>query len=115
YAGFEGTIPKGNYGAGTVMIWDAGTYHAPGARTRAESERLIDEGLRKGRLSFILDGTKLHGEFSLVKLQKGKESEWLLIKKRDAFADSADVLAQERSVQSERTLDEIASAGHKRG
>ena len=86
YRRFEGTIPAGNYGAGTVMIWDQGTYQAPGVTDRDENEQLVEEGLQRGRLSFILHGSKLNGEFALVKLKQGKENEWLLIKKHDAFA-----------------------------
>src|SRR5271166_1740200 len=79
YRTFEGIIPKGNYGAGTVMVWDEGTYHAIGATSRAESERALADGLEKGSLKFVLEGQKLKGEFALVKPRK-EENQWLLIK-----------------------------------
>jgi bifunctional non-homologous end joining protein LigD len=109
YRTFEGIIPAGNYGAGTVMVWDEGTYHALGAAGRAETERALTEGLEKGSLKFVLEGQKLKGEFALVKLRKG-ENQWLLIKHRDDYARSEDVRAADRSAASGRTLDEIAAA-----
>src|SRR5438876_8895325 len=107
YRRFEGTIPAGNYGAGTVMIWDQGTYQAPGVTDRDENEQLVEEGLQRGRLSFILHGSKLNGEFALVKLKQGKENEWLLIKKHDAFATPLAPPDADTSAVSNRTLEEI--------
>ncbi|WP_035727561.1 DNA polymerase ligase N-terminal domain-containing protein, partial [Bradyrhizobium murdochi] len=79
YKDFEGTIPEGEYGAGTVEKWDAGTYAAEGAHNLAESERSMRAGLRRGRMSFVLNGSKLRGTYSLVRLKSPKQ--WLLIKK----------------------------------
>lgn len=76
YAHFEGTIPAGNYGAGTVEIWDEGTYIA--------DEKAMREGLKKGHLNFELKGKKLKGSFDLIKLKGDDEKAWLLIKKNDA-------------------------------
>src|SRR5438132_1877934 len=76
YGDFEGTIPAGNYGAGTVMIWDQGFYAASGARTRQESEEQMARDFERGRLRFILQGEKLQGEFVLVRLTRGKPNEW---------------------------------------
>lgn len=73
YRHFEGTIPKGNYGAGAVEIWDKGTFETP--------EITIDAGLKKGHLNFVLHGEKLQGTFNLVKLKDDKN--WLLIKGKD--------------------------------
>src|SRR6266704_3245357 len=70
YRTFEGTIPEGNYGAGTVIVWDEGTYCARQTPDRAESERLLRKGLATGHLSFVLNGQKLKGEFSLVRLKR---------------------------------------------
>src|SRR5512147_1214681 len=85
YKDFEGVIPEGNYGAGSVIIWDRGFYHHPAARNREEGEKLLREGLRKGDLKFVLEGEKLRGEFAAVKTGMGPKS-WLLIKKKDRYA-----------------------------
>src|SRR5438477_770037 len=77
YGRFEGIIPEGNYGAGTVMLWDEGTYHALGIEDREENERVLEKGLQQGRLTFVLQGTRLNGEFALVKFHKGEKNEWL--------------------------------------
>src|SRR5439155_23725657 len=105
---FEGVIPKGNYGAGSVVVWDQGTYEAAGAHSPDDSVALLRDGLARGRLSMVLHGQKLRGQFALVRLQRGKANEWLLLKKRDEFASLHDVTADERSVASGRTLAEVA-------
>src|SRR6202035_4074932 len=69
YRKFEGTIPEGEYGAGTVKIWDKGTYCAEGATTPQETERLMEKGLQAGRLNFMMEGKKLKGSFSLIQLK----------------------------------------------
>jgi bifunctional non-homologous end joining protein LigD len=104
YRNFEGTIPKGNYGAGEVIIWDEGTYHAPGIKDSHESEKLLRAGLQKGDLKFTLEGHKLNGEFSLVKIKADKDNSWLLIKKKDPWASTDDVTRDNRSVVSSATL-----------
>jgi bifunctional non-homologous end joining protein LigD len=91
YKDFEGVIPEGNYGAGKVYHWDSGTYHALGASNRKESEELSRDGLQKGHLTFILNGTVLKGEFALIKLKKASPKDWLLIKKNDEFAGDQDI------------------------
>src|SRR3977135_4300718 len=100
YRTFEGTIPEGNYGAGEVIVWDEGTYCARQTADREEGERLLREGLRKGHLSFVLNGHKLNGEFSLLRLKRGGENAWLLVKKRDDWASDTDVTSEDRSVSS---------------
>jgi bifunctional non-homologous end joining protein LigD len=107
YGSFEGVVPKGNYGAGVVMIWDRGTYHAAGPGKRGGDEESLRQGLEKGHLSFVLEGERLKGEFSLVRLRKAGENAWLLIKKRDAFAAEGGELSADTSVASGRTMDEI--------
>ncbi len=107
YGAFEGMIPKGNYGAGTVMVWDEGAYHSRQTSDRSESERVLREGLQKGHITFILQGKKLKGEFALVRLKRSGENNWLLLKKRDEFATEQDVAKFDRSVASNRTLEEI--------
>ena len=80
YGGFEGIIPEGGYGAGPVAIWDRGTWEpAEGEGTAAE--------LRRGKLVFTLDGTKLRGGFVLTRLARGSGKDWLLIKRKDAHAE----------------------------
>lgn len=106
YGDFEGTIPKGQYGGGTVMIWDRGYWSSDDP----------EQGLKKGDLKFTLDGDKLHGEWVLVRMRHdrtgGKRTNWLLIKHRDAAAREGkanDVLEQENSVASGRSMNEIAA------
>jgi bifunctional non-homologous end joining protein LigD len=115
YRTFEGVIPKGNYGAGTVMVWDEGPYHSRETADRTESERILREGLEKGHITFMLYGKKLKGELALVRLKKGEENGWLLLKKRDEFATDRDVTEFDRSVASNRTLEEIAQGALQAG
>ncbi|HSP66184.1 MAG TPA: DNA ligase D [Bryobacteraceae bacterium] len=79
YGSFEGVIPKGNYGAGSVMLWDRGTYELLG-------DASAEEQLARGDFKFRLHGEKVTGEFALVRTKRGKGNEWLLIKKKDAAA-----------------------------
>jgi len=109
YKDFEGVIPAGNYGAGSVIIWDRGVYRHPSARDGKESEKLLREGLSKGDMKFVLEGEKLRGEFALVKTGKDEKS-WLLLKKRDRYANKGDILKENRSVVSDRTLEEVSAA-----
>ena len=103
YGDFEGTIPAGNYGAGSVMLWDRGTFELLGG---VEGEAQI----ARGDLKFRLHGEKLKGDFALVHMKgRGKGNEWLMIKKRDEFAEPGwDVEAHAYSVLSGRTQEEIA-------
>src|SRR5579875_1900978 len=105
YGDFEGTIPKGQYGGGTVMLWDRGYW-------AAEPGESIEKGLAKGDLKFVLDGERLHGSWVLVKIRNdrtgGKRTNWLLIKHRDDFVreGDADALLTENatSIASGRTM-----------
>jgi bifunctional non-homologous end joining protein LigD len=103
YGGFEGNIPAGNYGAGSVMLWDRGTFDLLG-------ETPAEEQLARGDLKFRLNGEKLKGDFAIVHMKgRGKGNEWLLIKKRDQYAVPGwDVEAHAASVLSGRTQEEIA-------
>ena len=87
YKDFEGNIPKGNYGAGQVEIWDKGTYE-PIEKTKNSNESEMLEQLGNGSLKFILHGEKLKGEFALVKMKNAEGNAWLLIKHKDEFAES---------------------------
>ncbi len=103
YGGFEGNIPEGNYGAGSVMLWDRGTFELLGDAPAREQ-------LERGDLKFRLHGDKLKGEFAIVRMKgRGKGNEWLLIKKRDEFAvPDWDIENYAYSVLSGRTQEEIA-------
>jgi bifunctional non-homologous end joining protein LigD len=109
YGDFEGTIPKGQYGGGTVQLWDRG-YWQP------ESELSAPEMLRKGTLRFKLEGWRLHGGWVLVRIRNdrsnGRRHNWLLIKHHDAFdhaGNGSGALDEDRSVASGRTMAEIAA------
>lgn len=110
YQDFEGVIPEGNYGAGSVIIWDRGFYRHPSAGDDRQNEELLRAGLRKGDLKFVLQGERLQGEFALVRTGKDGRS-WLLLKKRDRFAGTGDILRENRSVVSHKTLEEMLEAG----
>ena len=117
YGGFEGIIPKGQYGGGTVMVWDQGTWHPqPGYED-------VGEGLRNGSLKFILDGTKLHGKWTLIRMAPRAKSSgsrwgssdkpnWLLIKEHDDFErpESAPAVTDTdpHSAVTGRTMEQIA-------
>jgi bifunctional non-homologous end joining protein LigD len=103
YGGFEGIIPEAEYGGGTVMVWDNGTW------TPEVDD--IDAALAKGDLKFTLDGKKLHGSWVLVRTRGfgGSDNSWLLIKHRDRFASDKDILAAKpRSILTNRLLADIA-------
>ena len=105
YLLFEGNIPKGNYGAGSVMVWDEGTYHVPGVADPEKSEQLIIEGLEKGRLHVVFHGKKLTGEYALVRTKGQQENGWLFFNKGKPRSPQEN---EDRSVMSDRTMDEIA-------
>ncbi|HZZ37693.1 MAG TPA: DNA ligase D [Acidobacteriaceae bacterium] len=110
YGGFEGTIPKGQYGGGTVMVWDQGTW---------EPVTPVDEGLAKGQIKFILHGKKLKGHWALIRMkgdrfgEKGKNN-WLLIKEHDEYERTADdpAITDEapNSAVTGRSMEQIAAA-----
>ncbi|HEY1630049.1 MAG TPA: DNA polymerase ligase N-terminal domain-containing protein [Rhizomicrobium sp.] len=106
YGTFEGTIPQGQYGGGTVQLWDRGTW-TPQSKDPARD-------LEKGHLKVIFDGKRMHGGWALIRLRdrtpRDRGKNWLLIKERDDAVDDADALAGEiTSVKSGRTLEEIAA------
>ena len=104
YRTFEGIIPKGNYGAGTVIVWDEGTYEALEQGTKAEQEKTLLKQLRAGSLKFRMHGKKLKGEFALVKLKNAEDNAWLLIKHRDKYAKDNDITKKDKSVVSGKTI-----------
>jgi bifunctional non-homologous end joining protein LigD len=108
YGDFEGNIPKGNYGAGSVMLWDRGHFEIIG-----EEDGLAQ--IARGDLKFRLHGEKLSGTWALVHMKgrgtgKGKDNAWLIIKKKDEASDPAwDIEAHAHSVKTGRTQEEIAA------
>ena len=104
YKDFEGAIPEGNYGAGNVIVWDNGTYHSIESEEVKKSEKALLAGLKKGHISFILQGKKLKGEFALVQMKRRGENAWLLIKKHDKYASEKDILAKKKSVRTGKIL-----------
>ncbi|MET0536009.1 MAG: DNA ligase D [Steroidobacter sp.] len=110
YGDFEGTIPKGQYGGGTVQLWDRGYWQPIG-------DRSAEEQLKKGELKFELDGDRLHGSWVIVRMKGdrygGKRTNWLLIKHRDEHALDADgvqeMMDEDRSVASDRPMADIAA------
>ena len=113
YNSFEGTIPKGQYGGGTVMLWDRGIY-TYGA-TDLEPMVGLRRGYAKGDLKVVLLGERLKGSFVLVRTKRGDrgKNEWLLIKHRDEYAEPGSEITEQfvTSVDSDRTMDQIAKDG----
>jgi len=114
YRTFEGTIPEGNYGAGTVMVWDEGTYEALDHEKEStkDQEKILLAELKKGDVKIVLHGEKLKGAFAVVKMHKGGkdpgENAWLLIKKKDNAASDIDITKKDKSVKTKRSLTQIA-------
>ena len=107
YNTFEGTIPEGEYGGGTVMLWDRGTYEA----TDGGGVQSLRDGYAKGKLDVTLHGERLRGAFTMVRTRgEGERAQWLLIKRTDEHASSGKqlVTSVKTSVKSGRTMEEIA-------
>jgi len=109
YADFEGVIPEGEYGAGTVMVWDTGTY----TNLRASKEgdgATMGRAIEEGKIEIALKGKKLRGGYALVRTGTGETARWLLIKMRDDDADARrnPVSTERRSALTGRTMEEIA-------
>ena len=127
YNEFEGIIPPGNYGAGTVIIWDQGTYEpieevkkkgmnrtvkSPnkplGHLSKSEQEKVLLSAFYGGSMKIKLHGKKLKGEFALVKIAGREENAWLLIKHRDEYATEEDITIKDKSVVSGKTIEQMA-------
>jgi len=112
YRTFEGTIPAGNYGAGTVMVWDEGIYEAMAFEKEStkDQEKILLAELKKGDVKIVLHGEKLQGAFALVKIRGNNRGEnaWLLIKKKDDAASAIDITKKDKSVKTKRSLAQIA-------
>ena len=104
YADFEGVIGESSYGAGAVIVWDAGTYR------NLDEDHTMAEALTNGHAKFWLEGEKLTGGFTLQRTRGGAKPQWLLIKRRDEGADARrnPQSTQPRSVKSGRTIEEVA-------
>lgn len=111
YRTFEGIIPQGQYGGGTVIVWDEGTYEPlEPAESKKAQEKVLLKQLKAGSLKFRLHGEKLKGEYALVHTHGRGENAWLLIKHRDEYAKTSDVTRKEKSVVSGRTLKQVEKA-----
>ncbi|MBL0234131.1 MAG: non-homologous end-joining DNA ligase [Chitinophagaceae bacterium] len=109
YRNFEGIIPKGQYGGGTVIVWDEGTYEIAGGEyiSKKQMEEALLQGVHKGKIHFIMHGKKLKGEFALVKASGLEDNSWLLMKIKDKYAKVTDVLKKEHSVISGKTVGQM--------
>jgi DNA ligase D-like protein (predicted 3'-phosphoesterase) len=110
WGSFEGVIGDG-YGAGAVIVWDAGRYR--NLTERDGKEVALERALRDGRASVWLEGEKIRGGYTLTRIREGAKPQWLLIKRRDGEADARrrPVSTQPASVVSGKTVEEIAAAG----
>lgn len=106
YRNFEGIIPKGQYGGGTVIVWDEGTYipFEPEAEDLKAQEKQLLHQLRSGKLKFILSGKKMKGAFALIKAYGKGENSWLLMKLEDKYAKTTDILLKDKSVISRKSI-----------
>ena len=111
YADFEGVIPKGEYGGGTVLVWDMGTYRNL-SRTKDSQEVPVTQAVANGHVTVWLDGKKLRGGYSFIRTGRGEEARWLLVKVNDSEADATQdiVSARPESALSGRAIEEIAQA-----
>src|SRR3989344_3768018 len=105
YLNFEDTIPEGEYGAGTVMVWDKGSYTVPKTESRVEFSDRITAGLDKGEIKLFLKGKKLKGLFVLVRFKRAGEKAWLFIKDKDYYNNFK--VDNEHSAKSGLTMEEI--------
>ncbi|GAO41023.1 DNA ligase D [Flavihumibacter petaseus] len=114
YRNFEGIIPKGNYGAGTVIVWDEGYFEPlePSGDKKTDEKKLLKQ-LKSGSLKVNLHGKKLNGEFALVKLKNAEENAWLLIKHRDRYASESDITAKDKSVLSRKSIEQMTKRPEK--
>jgi bifunctional non-homologous end joining protein LigD len=112
YRSFEGIIPKGQYGAGTVIVWDEGTYEPAEEKfdDKTQMEKYLLHQLRKGKLVFTLHGQKLKGDYALVKSSYQGESSWLLMKVKDKYAKTTDITKKDKSVISGKTIAQVEKA-----
>jgi bifunctional non-homologous end joining protein LigD len=111
YKNFEGIIPKAQYGGGTVIIWDEGTYDTPevDANDKKAQEHTLMGDFYKGGLLFTLHGKKLKGQFALIKVPERDEKSWYLLKVKDKYATTADITTKDKSVISGLTIEDMTT------
>ncbi len=115
YRNFEGIIPKGQYGGGTVIVWDEGTYEPAEGEIKdvSKQEKNLLHQLYSGKIKFKLNGKKLKGEFALVKAQGRGENGWLLMKLDDRYATDKDITAKDKSVISGKSIAQMEKSPDK--
>ncbi len=114
YRTFEGIIPEGQYGGGTVIVWDEGTYEPiEKIKGKKAQEKHLLEQLKSGSVKIKLHGEKLEGEFALVKTHGMGDNAWLLIKHNDAFASDKDITKKDKSVMSGKTIEAMEKTSEK--
>lgn len=111
YRNFEGVIPAGNYGGGTVIVWDEGTYEPMegDGLSRKEQEKLLLKQLYSGNLKIHMNGEKIKGDYALFQMKGRGERSWILVKKNDEYASEEDITENDRSVKSGKNLIEVAA------
>lgn len=111
YRTFEGIIPQGEYGGGTVIVWDEGTYEPleKEGKTKKEWDKQLLGQLHSGKVKFLLKGKKLKGEFALIKAHGRGENGWLLMKLDDKYASKEDITKKDKSVLSRKTLEQVTA------
>lgn len=106
YIDFEGTIPKGNYGAGTVIVWDTGTYR--NLKEKNGKEVPMENTIEDGHVEFILGGKKLKGSYALIQTGREGRKFWLFFKMKELHRDTRDILKEQpKSVLSRKTVEEL--------
>jgi bifunctional non-homologous end joining protein LigD len=114
YRNFEGIIPQGEYGGGTVIVWDEGTYEPiEEIKGKKAQEKYLLKQLKGGSLKIKLHGEKLQGEYALVKTHGMGENGWLLIKHKDDFASATDITKKDKSVLSGKTIEAMEKTSEK--
>jgi bifunctional non-homologous end joining protein LigD len=114
YRLFEGIIPEGNYGGGTVIVWDEGTYEPiEEIKGKKAREKHLLKQLKEGSLKVKLHGQKIKGEYALVKTNGMGENGWLLIKHKDEYASADDITKKDKSVLSGKTIESMEKTSEK--
>jgi bifunctional non-homologous end joining protein LigD len=109
YKDFEGIIPKGQYGGGTIIIWDEGTYEPfEKAKTKAEQEKQLTKQFYAGAMHIVMHGKKVKGQFAVIKKEGAEDNAWFLIKIKDTHALKTDITKKDKSVVSGKTIEQMA-------